>query len=176
MKKIPLFVSLLVCLLVGCGGNRIDSKLGELEKKAPATDVAGAKNLLGEVNNFLRWLESGQREKPSPAQLDRARTLRNKRAIELTKIAGEGVFESIKNALGELVGVAGATGAKGGTTVKVGEILDKALEKAGKVRDSVLGVNDPRFKKFGCPDTVVGADGQERPFNPLEEGTSRYCK
>ena len=161
MKKIKFILLALVVGLMttACGSSRqsqMSKKLNEMAAKPAATGVETGKALYDEASKMASWLEAHP-EDSTPELLAKARDLRNRRAIETGKIVGGTVLEEIKKILGELLGVTSATGGKGGMTVGVGEILDKAVEK-------VLGVNDPRMKKFGPK--KPGTD-------PLKEGASK---
>ncbi len=153
---LPLLVLLLAC--VAC--NKVDNKLKELEQKPKATDVGGAKVLFAEAHNFRRYIEDSKNNlSPSKQQLDRANALERKRRNELVRVAGKGIFDTIKGAVDSLLGGDDKSGK--GLGIDVGKVLDKTIDK-------VLGVNDPRMKKFGC-DFPEGVD-------VFTEGASKYCK
>ena len=165
MKKniILLFLTLAVALTaVGCANrqNKMAKKIDEMAAKPAASQIESAKALYDEARKTVSWLEAHP-EDAGPGVLDKARDLRNRRFLEVGKVAGGAVLEGFNKLLGGLVGATDSTGAKGGVSaVSVGQALDKAVDK-------ILGSEEQR-KKFGCtfPDGVT----------PLTEGASKFCK
>ncbi len=164
MNFLLTFVLAVALTAVGCGASRQEKmaqKVAALEKAPAATTIEGAKALYDGASKTLAWLEAHP-EDSTPTILAKARALRNRRALEIGKTAGNAALEGINKVLGSL-GLG-----DGKSAVSVGQALDQAVDK-------ILGVGTPKHKKFGCPDEIVGEDGKKRPFNPLEEGASRYC-
>jgi len=138
MKKLTTLITLLalLLLLVGCG-NKINSKLKELERKPAAADIKGAKALYDEARNLERWLE--QKEKPSPEQMARVRALSNQRMKEGLALVAEKAKSGVLGALGGL-------GFNGSIDI-------------GQLTEWFLGTKDPRVEKFGGPPTEPTQDG-----------------
>jgi len=159
MKKTILLLLAFLLLCAGCSSrqSRMQNRLREMAAKPVAAELSSAKAMYDEASKFVGWLEAHP-EDGTPELLVKARDLRNKRALEIGKVAGSGVLEGINKALGGLLGDGGGSSID---AKQIGQALDKAIDK-------VLGVNDPRKKEFGCdfPDGVT----------PLTEGASKYCK
>ena len=159
MKRNTLLLLTLLLLCSSCASrqDKMQDKLKAIAAKPAATEIASAKATYDEASKFVAWLEAHP-EDGTPELLARARDLRNQRALEIGKVAGGAVLGGIQKILSGL-GLGDGKGLP--SAASVGQALDKAVDK-------VLGVNDPRMKKFGC-DFPEGVD-------VFTEGASKYCK
>src|SRR3989338_7023106 len=137
-------------------GNKIEIRLAELAAKPKATTVEGAKALYDEVSKLILWVQDpSSPEKATAEQLEKAKALQARRLQELAALGGEAVVSGVKKVL-EVIGF--------------GDVDLKSISPK-KAIDAVLGVDDPRMKKFGCPDK--NEDGT--PFDITKEGASKLC-
>ena len=160
MRKLAALMLLALLLFAtGCSSRqgKMQDKLNEMATKPVATELSSAKAMYDEASKFVGWLEAHP-EDGTPEMLSKARDLRNKRALEIGKIAGSSVLEGINKALGGLLGDTGEPGKKSSIDAKqVGKMIDAIVDK-------VLGVNDPRKEKFGP---------SNKDADPLKEGASK---
>lgn len=143
MKTIlKVFVVFALLAAVGCG-NKIDSKLDELEKKPAAATIGDAKALYDEVVNFIRWCADEKNGvKMTDEQLARAKTLQKRRFDEgLTLIKNKATS-----------GLSGALSGLG-----LGGFGWQSIDPS-KAIDWFIGVDDPRMEKFAGPATEPTTD------------------
>lgn len=153
MKKLKTALILCVLLLSVACGSKVNKKIAELEAKPAATTVEGAKALYDEISELIAWVQNPESsEKATPEELERAKALQTKRWDELVALGGGKLVDGVRKIL-DAVGLKDLD-------------LSDVKKKAGEAKDWILGVDDPRMKKFGCPEGV----------DVTQEGASKKCK
>jgi hypothetical protein len=150
MRMMRTVVLLALILSAGCG-NKIDSKIDEYAAKPAATSVEEAKKLYDEIDNLIAWHEDPANNDPITSdQLIKAKALRNKRRDEMATLIKDKTVEEVSSLLDKF-------GLKS---------IDLKSVDVEATTDWFLGLKDPRFKKFGCPED-----------RPIEKNFgSRGCK